>query len=353
MASGEIGVGIVGYGLAGRSFHAPFIEAVDGLRLVAIATSDPDRQVRARSEHRDAAVVATADEVIERGDVEIVVVAAPNRFHAPIGIRALEAGRHVVVDKPIAMDVAEAERLIDAAERAGRVLSVYQNRRWDGDFLTARSLIDEGALGAIDSLEARFERWAPVGDDWRELADEAGGPHRDLGAHLVDQSLLLFGPARSVFAQMDRRRTGSRVEDSVFVAIDHAEGVRSRLWTSLIAARTGPRLRVRGVTGEYVKDDLDVQEGQLLEGMLPGDPGFGVEAAKAWGSLYAGDGSVTRVPTQRGDYRKFYERFRDAVRGKGDRPVDPADSVQVLGVLEAAEQSARSGAVENLGGNER
>jgi scyllo-inositol 2-dehydrogenase (NADP+) len=348
VASGVIGVGIVGYGLAGRSFHAPFIEAVDGLRLVAIATSDPDRQARARSEHRDASVVATADELIERGDVEIVVVAAPNRFHVPIGIRALEAGRHVVVDKPIAMDVAEAERLIDAAERAGRILSVYQNRRWDGDFLTVRSLIDDGALGAIDSLESRFERWAPVGDDWRELADEAGGPHRDLGAHLVDQSLLLFGPARSVFARMDRRRTGSRVEDSVFVAIDHADGVRSRLWTSLIAARTGPRLRVRGVTGEYVKDDLDVQEGQLLEGMLPSDPGFGVEPPERWGSLYAGDGSMTRVPTQRGQYRKFYERFRDAARGEGDRPVDPADSVRVLRILEAAERSARSGAVEAL-----
>jgi predicted dehydrogenase len=347
-SSAPIGVGIVGYGLAGRTFHAPFIEAVEGLRLAAIATSRPDRQAGAGAEHAGAKVVATANELIECSDVEIVVVAAPNRFHVPIGIRALEAGRHVVVDKPIAMDVPEAETLIDVAERAGRVLSVYQNRRWDGDFLTIRSLIDVGVLGRVDSLEARFERWSPVGDEWRELADEAGGPHRDLGAHLVDQSLILFGEARRVFAQMDRRRTGSRVEDSVFVAIDHADGVRSRLWTSLIAARTGPRFRIRGIGGEYFKEGFDPQEGHLLEGMRPGTPGFGAEPPERWGSLHTGDGSVTKVPTERGDYARFYQLFRDAVRGDGVRPVDPADSVRVLRVLEAAERSARMGTVATL-----
>jgi len=233
---------MVGYGLAGRLFHAPYIEAVDGLRLAVIATSNPDRQAQATAEHPGARVVATVDDLLASGDVEMVVVVTPNRSHVPIGIRALGAGRHVVVDKPIAMDIPEAETLLDAAERSGRILSVYQNRRWDGDFLTVRSLLEEGALGEIDSLEARFERWGVVGEVWREAADEAGGPHRDLGAHLVDQSLVLFGGARRVFAQMDRRRRGSRVEDSVFVAIDHTDGVRSRLWTSLIAAHTAPRL---------------------------------------------------------------------------------------------------------------
>ena len=289
-----------------------------------------------------------ADELIESGDVEMVVVAIPNRFHVPIGIRALQAGRHVVVDKPIAMDVPEAEALIEAADRAGCVLSVYQNRRWDGDFLTVRSLIDDEVLGRIDSLEARFERWSPVGDEWRELADEAGGPHRDLGAHLVDQSLILFGGARRVFAQMDRRRIDSQVEDSVFVAIDHVNDVRSRLWTSLIAARTGPRLRVRGVAAEYLKEDLDPQEGQLLEGMYPTASGFGVEPRERWGSLHTSEGLVSKVPTKRGDYGRFYELFRDAVRGVGERPVDPADAVRVLRVLEAAERSARTGAAETV-----
>jgi predicted dehydrogenase len=348
VASGTIGVGLVGYGLAGRLFHAPYIEAVEGLRLAAIATSNPERAARATAEYPDVAVVGSVDDLLASGEVEMVVVATPNRFHVPIGIRALEAGRHVVVDKPIAMDVPEAETLIDAADRAGRILSVYQNRRWDGDFLTVRSLIDDGVLGRIDSLEARFERWSDVGDEWRELAEEAGGPHRDLGAHLVDQSLVLFGHATRVFAQMDRRRPDSRVEDSVFVAIDHADGVRSRLWTSLIAARTGPRFRIRGVGGEYIKEDFDPQERQLLDGMRPTDPGFSAEPPERWGRLYTTDGSVRPVPPERGDYRLFYEQFRDAVRGDGERPVDPADAVRGLRVLEAAERSARTGAVETV-----
>jgi predicted dehydrogenase len=342
---GSIGVGMVGYGLAGRLFHAPYIDAVDGLRLAAIATSNPERQAQATAEHPGATVVTTVDDLLASGDVEMVVVVTPNRFHVPVGIRGLQAGRHVVVDKPIAMDVAEAETLLEAAERSGRILSVYQNRRGDGDFLTVRSLLADGALGEIDSLEARFERWGVVGDEWREVAEEAGGPHRDLGAHLVDQSLVLFGRARRVFAQMDRRRVGSRVADSTFVAIDHTGGVRSRLWTSLIAARTGPRFRIRGLGGEFVKDDLDPQEDQLLGGMRPNDPGFGEDPPERWGRIYASDGSVTPIPTDRGDYRWFYEGFRDAVRGVAERPVDPLDSVRGLRVLEAAERSAQTGAV--------
>jgi scyllo-inositol 2-dehydrogenase (NADP+) len=341
----SIGVGLAGYGLAGRLFHAPYIAAVDGLRLAAIATSNPIRQAQATAEHPGARIVASVDDLLASADVQVVVVVTPNRFHVPIGIRALGAGRHVVVDKPIAMDIPEAERLLDAAARSGRILSVYQNRRWDGDFLTVRSLLEEGGLGEIDSLEARFERWGVVGEQWREAAQEAGGPHRDLGAHLVDQSLFLFGPARRVFAHMDRRRPGSQVEDSAFVAIEHAGGVHSRLSTSLIASHTGPRLRIRGLGGEFVKDHLDPQEDQLLAGMRPNDPGFGEDPPERWGRIYGSDGSVSTVATQRGDYRWFYERFRDAVLGVGEPPVDPLDGVRGLRVLEAAERSARTGAV--------
>jgi scyllo-inositol 2-dehydrogenase (NADP+) len=344
-----IGVGIVGYGLAGRSFHAPFVAAVDGLRLAAIATSNPDRRAQASTEHPDTAIVDSADALLARDDVEVVVVASPNRSHVPIGIRALTAGRHVVVDKPVAMDVAEGESLIEAAGRAGRVLTVFQNRRWDGDFLTVRDLIASGELGSVDSFETRFERWTTIHDEWRESAEEAGGPHRDLGAHLVDQSLQLFGPVERVFAQIERRRPDTRVEDSSFVALGHASGVRSRLWTSLIAARTGPRYRVRGLAGEYVKDGLDPQESQLLVGMRPSDPGFGEEPAERWGQLTSGDGSSRAVPTVRGTYVRFYELLRDAVRGDGPPPVDPVDSVRGLRILEAAERSARDGTVERVG----
>lgn len=337
-----IGVGLVGYGLAGRSFHAPLIEAVDGLRLCAIATSDPERVARARAEHPGAKVVSTVDAILARPDTDVVVVAAPNRFHAPIAGRALLAGRHAVVDKPIAMDVAEAERLIDTAVRSGRFLSVFQNRRWDGEFLTVRRLIDEGALGPIDSVEARFERASSISPEWRESASEAGGPLRDLGAHLVDQSLLLFGPVVRVWAQLDRRRPRTQIDDAAFVALDHAGGVRSRLWMSLIASQVGPRVRVRGLEAEYIKDDLDPQEGQLLDGMDPNAAGFGEEPSERWGRLRRIDGSVRAVPTERGHYRTFYELLRDAARGRGAVPVDPADSLRVLRVLEAAERAGAS-----------
>jgi predicted dehydrogenase len=346
--SGGIGVGLVGYGLAGRSFHAPFVAAVEGLRLAAIVTADPERRAHAAREHPETTILDSVDELLGRADVEVVVVASPNRSHVPIGIRALEAGRHVVVDKPIATDVAGAERLIDTATRTGRLLTVFQNRRWDGDALTIRRLIAEGALGTIDSLESRFERSTGVNPEWRETAAEAAGPWRDLGAHLVDQSLILFGPVERVWAQADRRRPATEVDDSVFVAIDHANGVRSRLWTSLIASHAGPRVRLRGVAGEYVKDDLDPQEAQLLGGMRPGDTGFGVEPEERWGRLYGADGSIRPIPTEPGRYVTFYELLRDAVRGAGPVPVDPMDSLRVLRLLEAAETAAATGTPQSV-----
>jgi predicted dehydrogenase len=288
-------------------------------------------------------VLGSVDELLGRDDVDVVVVASPNRSHVPIGIAALRAGRHVVVDKPIAMDSAEAGTLIEAAARAGRLLTVFQNRRWDGDALTVRRLLAEGTLGPIDSIESRFERAAPVGPEWRESAQDAAGPWRDLGAHLVDQSLTLFGPVERVWAQADRRRPGTQVDDAVVVSIDHTGGVRSRIWTSLIASHVGPRVRLRGLAGEYLKDDLDPQEAQLLEGMRPGDTGFGVEPEARWGRLYGSDGSVRPVPTEPGRYITFYELLRDAVRGVGPVPVDPMDSLRVLRVLEAAEVAAATG----------
>jgi len=343
-----MGVGLVGYGLAGRSFHAPFITAVEGLALRAIATKDPDRRARAEAEHPDAEVVADVDAVLGRPDIDLVVVAAPNRFHVPIATAALSSGRHVVVDKPMAMDVDEGERLIEAASHAGRLLSVYHNRRWDGDFLTVRRLLAEGALGAIDSLESRFERVAAVDDSWRESGDEVGGPLRDLGPHLVDQSLLLFGPARRVWAQLARRRQATEVDDSVFVAIDHVSGVQVRLTMSLLASRVGPRMRLRGVAGEYVKEDLDTQEAQLLAGMRPDADDFGVEPASRWGRLFRLDGSARTVETERGRYVAFYQGMDDALRGRGPVPVEPMDALRALRLIEAAERAAATGAVQTI-----
>ena len=347
-APDPIGVGLVGYGLAGRSFHAPFIAHVEGLRLRGGRHHGSRSSAQAIAEHPGVDIVAGVDAMLGRADIDVVVVATPNRLHAPIATKALASGRHVVVDKPMAMDVAEGERLIEAADRAGRLLTVYHNRRWDGDFLTVRRLVAEGELGSLDSFESRFERIAAVDASWRESAAEVGGPLRDLGPHLVDQALLLFGPARRVWAQLARRRPATEVDDSVFVAIDHAAGGESRLSMSLIASRVGPRIRLRGLAAEYVKEDLDVQEAQLLAGMRPGDGGFGVEPEARWGRLYRLDGSSHPVATEAGRYLTFYELLRDAVRGQGPVPVEPIDSLQALRVIEAAERAAATGTVVSM-----
>lgn len=348
-AADPIGVGIVGYGLAGRYFHAPFIAAVDGLRIAAIATTREDRRSDALKDHPGAAIVDSAAELLDRPDVEVVVLASPNRTHVPLGIRALEAGRHVVTDKPIATAVGDAARLVDAATRTGRILSVYHNRRFDGDFLTVQKLLAAGTLGPIDSLESRFEIWVPLAEAWREDADEAGGPHRDLGAHLVDQALLLLGDPLRVFGQLDRRRPGTAVDDSAFVVLEHAGGERSRIWTSLISSWGRPRFRVRGLAGEYVKEERDPQEARALAGARPSDPGFGDDPPEHWGRLFSADREPTAVPTEPGDYRRFYAAFRDAVRTGTAPPVDPRDAIRGLRVLEAAEVSARTGTVVPIG----
>jgi scyllo-inositol 2-dehydrogenase (NADP+) len=348
-SSGSIGLGIVGYGLAGRYFHSPFIAAVDGLRVAAIATGREDRRAAAHADHPDAAIVESFDALLDNSDVEVVVVASPNKTHVPLGIRALEAGRHVVTDKPIATDVASAGRLVDVAARTGRILTVYHNRRFDGDFLTVRSLVEAGTLGPIDSLESRFEIRVPLAEAWREHADQAGGPHRDLGAHLVDQALILFGAPVRVFGQLDRRRPDSGIDDSAFVAIEHASGERSRLWTSLISSWGRPRFRVRGLSGEYVKDERDPQEARVLGGARPSDQGFGDDPPEHWGRIHTGDREPVAVPTEPGDYRRFYRAMRDAVRTGGGPPVDPLDAILGLRVLEAAEESARTGTVVRLG----
>ena len=348
-SSGSIGVGLVGYGLAGRFFHAPFIAAVDGLEIRAIATTREDRRADARADHPQVAIVESVEALLDRPDVEVVVLASPNKTHVPLGIRALEAGRHVVTDKPIATDVSSAESLVDAAERTGRLLTVYHNRRWDGDFLTVRSLVEGGTLGPIDSLESRFEIRVALAEAWREDAEQAGGPHRDLGAHLVDQALVLFGAAVRVFGQLDRRRPETAVDDSAFVAIEHAGGECSRLWTSLISPWGRPRFRVRGLAGEYVKDERDPQEARVLAGGRPSDPGFGDDPPDHWGRIHVVDQEPTTVPTQPGDYRRFYAALREAIRTAGSPlPVDPLDAIRGLRILEAAEESARTGTVVRL-----
>jgi predicted dehydrogenase len=331
-----IRVALLGFGLAGSVFHAPFIAAADGLELAAVTTRDPKRKRSAEESYPGVLVLDGPDDVFERaGNFDLVVVATPNRFHVPNTVAALEAGLPVVVDKPVTPTADEARRLIDAARDHGLMLTVFQNRRWDGDFLTVSRLVREGALGRVHRFESRIDRWRPqLTGAWREHADEAGGLLLDLGTHLVDQALQLFGPAELVHAEIDARREGAEVEDDVFLALQHESGERSHLWMSLVAAQPGPRFRVLGERSAFVKHGEDPQEAALRAGRTPGDPGWGEEPPESWGLLGADDAQP--IPTEPGNYVAFYDGVARSLRESGPPPVDPSDAVRVLELLEAA-----------------
>lgn len=335
-------VGLIGYGLGGASFHAPLIATTPGLSLTAIATSNPERRRAAALAHPAARIVDGPPDLWDVADLDVIVIASPNRTHAPLAHEALAHGFHVVVDKPFATSVSEARPLVAEANRNDLVLTVFQNRRWDGDFLTVRRLLAEDALGAPLRFESRFERWRPIPkDNWRERGtpEEAGGLLFDLGSHLIDQALVLFGPAREVYAELDRRRAGVQVDDDCFVAITHASGVRSHLFMSALASQTGPRFRVLGSRAGFVKWGMDPQEAKLRDGLLPDRPGFGDDPQEQWGRLGT-DGEFTCVPTEPGAYRQFYEGVVHALLGMAPPPVSPHDAIATLAVIEVAQQSA-------------
>jgi predicted dehydrogenase len=308
-----------------------------------VVTGNPGRQREARERYPNAAIVSSAEQLWERAEeLDLVVVATPNRTHVPLAEAALSAGLPVVVDKPLATSAADARSLVKAAAERDLLLTVFHNRRWDGDFLTLEQLIADGALGSVQRFESRFERWRPaVVAGWRELpsADEGGGVLYDLGSHLIDQALRLFGEVDDVYAEIDRRRPGAKVDDDVFCALTHASGVRSHLWASSVAADRGPRMRVLGSRAAYVKHGLDVQEAQLRDGRSPGQPGWGEEPEDAWGVLEA-DGERRPVPTRRGAYEEFYGALVAALRGERPPPVDPGDAIAVVEIIAAARDYA-------------
>jgi scyllo-inositol 2-dehydrogenase (NADP+) len=350
---GPIRVALIGYGLAGAVFHGPLISSTPGMSLATVVTGDPERRARASSDHPGAQLLTGVDALWQRpADHDLVVVATPNRSHVPLGLAALEAGLPVVIDKPMAPTAEEGRRLVAEATERDLLLAVFQNRRWDGDFLTVRRLLSEDALGPIVRLESRFERWRPRvrPEAWRERGEpeEAGGLLFDLGSHLIDQAVVLFGPPRTVYAEVDRRRPSAEVDDDVFVALEHEAGVRSHLWMSVLATIPGPRMRVLGMGAAYEKFGLDVQERALSEGARPDDPDWGREPPDRWGRLSTGDGERT-VETERGAYPEFYRGIAASLRDGTPPPVDPNDSVMGLGIIEAAQESARTKDVVEVG----
>ena len=336
---------LLGYGFAGGWIHDPLLRATPGLAVAGIVTRDPDRRALARSRNPGARLFETAEAAFAQGGFDLAVVAAPNSSHLDLTLAALDHGLPVVVDKPLATTLEDGQQILQAAEQAGVVVSVFHNRRWDGDFGTVRRLVDEGALGEVHRFASRFDRWAPDPTGWRdEPASTGGGVLLDLGSHLVDQALQLFGPVRRVHAELDTRGGGRASEDDMFLALEHTCGVRSHLSASASQAEPGLRFHVSGSRAAYVKRGKDVQEERLLADELPAPGISGVESRERWGRLHDGV-AAEPVETEVGDWTGYYRDLVAHLRGDGPNPVPVTDALAVLAVLDAARRSATDGVV--------
>ena len=321
-----VGVAIVGFGLAGRTFHAPVIARTPGYVLRAIVTSKDEG-------YGDARLVRSVEDVLADSSVQLVVVATPNTTHAPIAIQALKAGKHVVIDKPFATSVAEAERVADVARSSGRVLAVFHNRRWDADFLALRALRDSGVLGDIVEVRSHLDRYRPdVRKRWREEPGPGAGLWFDLGPHLVDQALQLFGPPKRIDADIAALREGAQVDDYFDVTLRY-DRLRVHLHGTALAAWNTQRFVVHGTKASWVKNGIDPQENQLKAGRLPGDPGWGDDPIA--GELVTPEGTRP-TPTLSGDFRSFYAGLHAAITEGAAPPVTIEESLAVMRVLETA-----------------
>jgi predicted dehydrogenase len=336
--SRPIRVGLIGYGFAGKTFHAPLIGAVPGLSLVAVCSRDPAKVL---ADLPQAQVVADPIGLATSGDIDLVVIAAPNDSHVPLARAALGAHKHVVVDKPFTLDLADARELAALADRQQRLLSVFHNRRWDSDFLTVQQAIADGVIGGVAHFESHFDRFRPeVRARWREGSGPGSGVWFDLGPHLVDQALQLFGVPDRVLASLALQRVGALSDDWAHVVLEYS-GLRVILHAGMLVAGGVPRFLVHGTRGSLMKRKPDPQETQLLAGMKPHAQGWGVDPDPML--FYDGSGGERHIPSLTGDQSRYYAGIDAALCAGAPNPVPPVQAIAVVAVIEAALLAARSG----------
>jgi len=347
----EINTAVIGFGLAGRVFHAPFVSAVPGLRLDAIVQRRSDEAAKAYPEAR---ILRSFDEVLKDAAIQLVVVGTPNETHFSLARQALLAGKHVVIDKPFAATSAEAKELGDLAAERGLVLAPFHNRRWDGDFLTVRKLVEGEALGRLVTFESHFDRFRPMPREntWKEAGDLANGMLFDLGPHLVDQALALFGTPQGITASVRKDRDQTAIEDAFDITLEYPR-LRAHCRASMLACDAAPRFLLHGTKGSFKKYGLDPQEPALVGGAkVPrlGEGDWLAEDESAWGTLTvapvpAEPGTLVKTPvkTEFGDYRGYYANVRDAINGVAKLAVTPEDGYRVIRLLEMARESSAEG----------
>jgi predicted dehydrogenase len=334
-----IRVGLVGFGFVSKTFHAPLLLETDGYEITAVSSSRPD-DVLVILPNVD--VVADPTELATHPDIDLVVVASPNETHAPLAEAAMRAGRNVVVDKPFTITVAEARHLAAVAKEKKVLLSVFQNRRWDSDFLTVQNAIRDDLVGRVMLFESRIDRYRPeVRDRWRERPGPGAGLLSDLGPHLIDQALVLFGIPDSVQATLAKQRRGGKTDDFFQLVLRYGEMVATLGAGSLVSGGSA-RFAVHGDRASIVKQKPDIQEDQLRAGMLPGSPGWGMDPDDA--VLYNGaTGDSRALKAERGDQRGYYVALREALLGRAPNPVPPEQGAKVMAIIEGALRAAEDG----------
>jgi scyllo-inositol 2-dehydrogenase (NADP+) len=337
-----IDVGLIGFGLAGRAFHAPVIRAVPDLRLAAILERKGNE---AAEKYPDIRIVRSLDELLAMKKIRLIVIATPNDTHYSFARQCLEAGRDVVVDKPFAATLEEAKALVEMAKETGRVLTVYQNRRYDGDFQAIRQLVADGTLGRIVRFETSYDRYRPQlkPGAWRETSRPGSGILFDIAPHLIDHALVLFGLPEAVTADVRIERENAVADDAFDIMLHYSNGMRAVLRSSILAAAPRPRFVALGTQGSFVKQTFDPQENNLRRGYVPNDTAWGAEPEENWGVLTvpAGDSfEQRRIPSANCDYRDYYSNVRDALLGRARLAVTPEWALDIMRLLELARQSS-------------
>ncbi|RUT35749.1 oxidoreductase [Paenibacillus zeisoli] len=341
--SETIRVGIVGYGFAARTFHAPIISTVPGLSLSKIVQRSG---ASCEQDYPGVQAVKEISGLYGDEEIDLVIITTPSTNHYDIARQALLAGKHVVVEKPFTTTTQEADELIELAQRQNRVLSVFHNRRWDGDFLTLKEVVEQGLLGRLTEAELRWDRYSPNSNPerWRDAGEEGSGTFYDLGVHLIDQALTLFGTPLSVQAELRTEREHAKAHDYFDVSLEYPDSFKVSFKSSLLAVEPASRYRLYGTEGAFVKYGEDPQEKQLLSGLIPGMPGWGEEAEQRWGILHTSRGGLDyrgKVRTLPGSYQAFYQNIYDAITGAAELAVQPEEARMAIRIIELGMQSHR------------